>query len=138
MPEEDAKDAIDADAQTWLESARGFVFDMDGVLYRGNQLIPEVPDLFAALTSAGIPFAMATNNSTLSPAQYVAKLAGMGVDVPEHTIVTSGIATTTYLKGRFPKGTRAYVVGMQALEAAVFGEEHFVDAPDDAEVVISG
>jgi 4-nitrophenyl phosphatase len=111
---------------------------MDGVLYRGNQLIPEVPAFLDALRAASIPFAMATNNSTLSPAQYVTKLAGMGIEVAEHTIVTSGVATATYLKSRFPAGTRAYVVGMSALEEAVFGDGYCVEGRHDVDVVISG
>lgn len=128
----------DCEAATWLSAARGFVLDMDGVLYRGNQLIPEVPEFLNSLRRAGIPFAMATNNSTLSPAQYVRKLNGMGIEVEEHTIVTSGVATAAYLKSRFPKGTRAYVVGMAALREAVFGDGYFEPATRGVEVVISG
>lgn len=129
---------IEQDARAWLAGARGYVLDMDGVLYRGNQMIPEVPAFLDTLRNAGIPVAMATNNSTLSPAQYVTKLAGMGIDVAENTIVTSGVATATYLKARFPSGTRAYVVGMAALEEAVFGDGYFIQARHDVDVVISG
>lgn len=138
MTVRDVDGSIVGDARAWLVQARGFVLDMDGVLYRGNQLIPEVPRFLDSLRAAGIPFAMATNNSTLSPAQYVAKLAAMGVEVEERVIVTSGIATAAYLKSRFPRGTRAYVVGMAALEEAVFGDGYFVEAHRDVDVVVSG
>ncbi len=134
----DTLSVIDDQQRDWLASIRGYVLDMAGVLYRGAQLIPEVPAFLTALREADIPFAMATNNSTLGPAQYVAKLAGMGIDVDEHTIVTSGIATADYLRTRFPRHTRAYVVGMQALEDAIFGDGYFVEAHHDVDVVVSG
>jgi 4-nitrophenyl phosphatase len=122
----------------WLDELAGIVLDMDGVLYRGNALIPEVPAFLAALDAAGIRYAMATNNATLGPRQYVAKLAGMGIDVPEASIVTSSVATATYLRARFPAGTRVYVVGMAALEEAIYADGYFARAERDAEVVVSG
>jgi 4-nitrophenyl phosphatase len=121
-----------------MEDVRGCVLDMDGVLYRGNTIIPEVPDFLAALERARVPYAMATNNSTATPRQYVEKLRGMGIDVPEESIVTSGVATAAYLRSRFPSGTSIYIVGMAALREAVFADDYFVPAERDAEVVVSG
>jgi 4-nitrophenyl phosphatase len=111
---------------------------MDGVLYRGDTLIPEVPALLQALDDARIGWAMATNNSTSTPRQYAEKLARMGIDVPAERVVTSGVATAAYLKTQFPRGTPVYVVGMAALEEAMFADGHFVPAGRDAEVVVSG
>lgn len=121
-----------------MDDVRGCILDMDGVLYRGNTLIPEVPRFLAALDRARIPYAMATNNSTNTPLQYVEKLRGMGIEVPVESIVTAGIATATYLRSRFPSGTTVYVVGMQALRDAVFSNDYFVPADRDAQVVVSG
>jgi 4-nitrophenyl phosphatase len=122
----------------WARSVRGCILDMDGVLYRGDTLVPEVPAFLESLELAGIGYAMATNNSTSSPGQYVEKLARMGLIVPQERIVTSGVATATYLRGRFPRGTTAYVVGMTALEDAIFGDGHFVPAGREAAIVVSG
>jgi 4-nitrophenyl phosphatase len=129
--------AVDA-AAGWLAQTRAIVLDMDGVLYRGDTLVPGVPEFLASLEAAGLRYAMATNNSTLSPAQYVAKLARMGVAVPETSVITSGVATATYLKGRFPRGTRVYVLGMAALEEAVYADGYFERAEQDVAVVVSG
>jgi 4-nitrophenyl phosphatase len=122
----------------WAATIHGCILDMDGVLYRGNTIIPEVPAFIDALTTAGIPYAMATNNSTNTPLQYVEKLAAMGIDVPEHTVVTSGVATATLLKSKYARGTTIYVVGMAALEEALFADGYFVPAGVDAQVVVSG
>jgi 4-nitrophenyl phosphatase len=122
----------------WAATIDGCILDMDGVIYRGNTVIPEVPRFIDALNRAGIPYTMATNNSTNTPRQYVEKLAAMGIDTPEDRIVTSSIATATLLKDRYAKGTSIYVVGMAALEAALFGDGYFVPAGQDAQIVVSG
>lgn len=129
---------IDGTTAGWLASIRGFILDMDGVLYRGNTLIPGVIDFLAALDAAGIPYTMATNNSTNSQLDYVAKLDRLGVAVSEDSIFTSAIATATYLRSTYPDGTRIYVVGMKALRQAIFGDGHFLPAEADADVVVSG
>lgn len=129
---------IDGTTAGWLASIRGFILDMDGVLYRGNTLIPGVTDFLAALDAAEIPYTMATNNSTNSQLDYVAKLDRLGVSVPEESIFTSAVATATYLRSTYPDGTRVYVVGMKALRQAIFGDGHFLPAEVDADVVVSG
>ncbi|MBA2451651.1 MAG: HAD-IIA family hydrolase [Chloroflexia bacterium] len=111
---------------------------MDGVLYRGNTLIPEVKAFLCALDSAGIPYTMATNNSTNSQLDYVMKLERLGVSVPEESIFTSAVATATYLRSTYPDGTRVYVVGMKALRHAIFEDGYFFPAEADADVVVSG
>src|SRR5680860_32252 len=63
-----------------LRDAKAFIFDMDGVLYRGKTPLPGVEDVFNALTLRGIPFLLATNNSMATPASYVLRMAGMGVE----------------------------------------------------------
>jgi 4-nitrophenyl phosphatase len=122
----------------WLDDVRGIVLDMDGVLYRGDTIVPEVPSFLEALEAAGIAYAMATNNSTNTPRQYVDKLARMGLQCPEERIVTSGVATATYLRNRFPRGTTVYVVGMAALQEAIFEDGYFTPAERDATLVVSG
>ncbi|CAN5208180.1 HAD-IIA family hydrolase [soil metagenome] len=129
---------IDGATAAWLAGIRGYILDMDGVLYRGNTLIPEVKAFLGALDSAGIPYTMATNNSTNSQLDYVMKLERLGVSVPEESIFTSAVATATYLRSTYPDGTRVYVVGMKALRHAIFEDGYFFPAEADADVVVSG
>jgi 4-nitrophenyl phosphatase len=123
---------------SWLNDIRGFILDMDGVLYRGTTPIDGVPAFLESLRAAGVACTMATNNATMSAAQYVTKLAGMGITVDEATIVTSSKATTTYLHAKYPRGTTIYVVGMAALKDAIFGDGYFTPAERDAQLVVSG
>ncbi len=121
-----------------LERARAFAIDMDGVLYRGDTVLPHVNEFLDALESCGVPYVLATNNSTRLPEQYVEKLAAMGLDVPAARIQTSGQATAAWLKEKYSRGTTVYVLGMEALETAIFGDDYFVRAGKDAQVVVCG
>jgi len=124
-----------------LREAKGFVFDMDGVLYRGEQILPGVIDLINALTIRDIPYMLATNNSMATPAMYVAKLAKMGIETqPEH-ILTSSTATQLYLKEHLPAGSKLFVIGMPALSEQLLSDGDFVAAEagdDDIAAVVMG
>ena len=102
-----------------LRSARAFIFDMDGVLYRGNDPLPGVSELLAAIQRRGADYVLATNNSMASPEQYEARLGVMGLSVPASRIQTSGTATRDYLKHHLPAGAAVYVVGMPGLKEQI-------------------
>ena len=102
-----------------LRRARGFIFDMDGVLYRGKLPLPGVADLFNALTIRGIPFLLATNNSMATQAAYVERMAGMGVAVEKEQIQTSATVTRDYLRDELPANAVILPVGMPALSGDI-------------------
>ena len=123
-----------------LRAARGFVFDMDGVLYRGDHQLPGVVDLINALVIRDIPYMLATNNSMSTPEMYVAKLAQMGIETePEH-ILTSATATRIYLDLHLSEEAGIYVVGMPALRDQLFNgsKKTFSDGDGDIEAVVVG
>jgi len=123
-----------------LRAARGFVFDMDGVLYRGDHQLPGVVDLINALVIRDIPYMLATNNSMSTPEMYVAKLAQMGIETePEH-ILTSATATRIYLDLHLSEEARIYVVGMPALRDQLFNgsKKSFSDGDANIEAVVVG
>ncbi|MCC6943815.1 MAG: HAD-IIA family hydrolase [Thermomicrobiales bacterium] len=111
-----------------LREAKAFIFDMDGVLYRGHAPLPGVAELFAALELRGIAFRLATNNSTLTPHQYVEKLAGMNIQITADRIVTSGTATRGYLEETLPSGSRVFVIGEPGLFAQIFHGDYLEKA----------
>jgi 4-nitrophenyl phosphatase len=95
------------------------VLDMDGTLWRGDLALPGLAPWFAFLGERALPYLLATNNAYWPPAHYVAKLAGFGATVPPERILTSGIATAAWLRGELPAGSSVYVVGGDALRAAL-------------------
>ncbi len=91
---------------------RTLIIDMDGVLWHGQNAMPGLVEFFQALEELKISFILATNNASLTPDQYVKKLAEMGVSVNKNQILTSGIATALYLSEKVnPANTRVFVVG---------------------------
>lgn len=120
---------------------KAVVMDMDGVLWRGEQALNGLQEMFVWLHEQSIPYMLATNNSSKTPADYMAKLARLEVrGVTEARILTSGIATATYMQSRFAPGTRVFVVGgkgvRQALDEAGFDVQD--DSADKIEVVVVG
>jgi len=91
---------------------RALIIDMDGVLWHGTQPLPGLVDFFETLRDQQIRFILATNNASLTPEQYVKKLAGMGVSVDLDQVLTSAMATAYYLAEHTePTSTRVFVVG---------------------------
>lgn len=120
-----------------FSTLNGVILDMDGVLWLGDQPLPGMQDLFEFFRSRNIGFVLATNNSAKSPADYVAKLARMGVQgVEAAQIVTSGIAAVNYLQTHYPTGTNIHVLGGDGLKALVTKAGYVL--ADDAEVVVAG
>lgn len=127
-------------ARMRLREAKGFIFDMDGVLYRGGELLPGVVDVFNALELRQRAFILATNNSMSTPAEYVRKLSDFGVTVPESIILTAGTATRDYLLHHLPPTARILTIGMPALREQLFSGTDFVPverAEDEPDAVVA-
>ncbi len=96
----------------------GYLIDMDGVLYRGSELIPGADEFIRQLRKREIPFRFLTNNSQRTRRDLVAKLHRMGLDVDEEHIFTCAMATARYLASQKPNGT-AFVIGEGGLLTAL-------------------
>lgn len=120
-----------------LSEIRGLIMDMDGVLYRGNEPTPGLLDFFRLLDGRGIKYLCLTNNSTTLPSGYVKKLAGMGVHVPEESILTSGLVAKAYMTERYPAGTRIYGVCMDPLRELLLDGTGYVWDDETPQVVVS-
>lgn len=95
-----------------FSNIRALIIDMDGVLWHGDQPQAGLTEFFQTLRELNLRFILATNNASMTAEQYVDKLAGMGVTVALHEILTSGMATAMYLSKHYnPQTTRAYVIG---------------------------
>src|SRR5947208_3359354 len=88
----------------------GCLIDMDGVIYRGHELISGADRFVQQLRARQIPFCFLTNNSQRTRRDVVTKLARMGVEVEEDHIFTCAMATARFLALQKPGGT-AFVIG---------------------------
>ncbi len=99
-----------------FSNINGLIIDMDGVLWHGSKPLPGLNDFFDTLRLLSLPFVLATNNASLTAIQYIAKLASFGVTVTEAEILTSGIASASYLAEHHPPDlTRIYAIGESGL-----------------------
>jgi 4-nitrophenyl phosphatase len=120
-----------------LDAITHLIIDMDGVLWRGDEPMPGLQAFFAFLRQRGIGFILATNNSSKTPEQYVAKLARFGVEVPVECILTSAQVAAAYLASVAPPGTRVYPIGEDGVRRAL-EEQGFVLTDEEAKYVVVG
>lgn len=88
---------------------------MDGVVWRGDAPIGDLAATFQRIRERGLKFVFATNNSTKTSEQYVAKLKALGVDVEPWQVVTSSQAAARAVSQTYPRGTKALVIGEDGL-----------------------
>lgn len=110
--------------------------DMDGVLIHEGYPIPGAPDFVGRLRVSGRRFLVLTNNSIYTPRDLHARLARMGIDVPENAIWTSALATAQFLDDQRPNGT-AFVLGEAGLTTALH-EVGYVLTDLDPDYVVLG
>jgi NagD protein len=116
----------------------GFLIDMDGVLYRGVDLLPGAAEFVRELRTREIPFRFLTNNSQRARRDVVAKLARMGIEIEEEHVFTSALATARFLAMQKPDGT-AFVIGEGGLLTALHQNGYaIVDSDPDYVVVGEG
>jgi glycerol 3-phosphatase-2 len=131
-----------ADGGPLVAGFGGVVFDLDGVVYLGEQVVPAAPGALDQVRGLGVKVAFVTNNSYRPPDRVAEKLNRLGVKAAEGEVLTSAAAAVRLLGGRDGlDGVRVMVVGgpglRQALEAA---GARVVDGPAwrEAEVVAVG
>ncbi len=101
-----------------MHSVFGFLVDMDGVIYRGSELIPGAKDFIDRLLEEHVPFLFLTNNSQRTRRDVAIKLNRMGIDVSDRHVFTCAMATARFLAKQKPHGT-AYVIGEGGLLQAL-------------------
>jgi len=98
-----------------LLAVRTFVFDLDGVVYRGSQPIPDAAATIETLMNLGHQVYFFTNNSTKTRPDFVRKLGNMGIPADEEHMMTSSYATALYLEEQGARGKTAYIVGEKGI-----------------------
>lgn len=92
------------------ENVDGFVFDLDGTVYLGNQALPNAPQTITALRQMG-KRTLFVSNKPLEPRQnYAQKLTRLGIPTPDEDVITSTFVLGRYLTQHAPD-LRCYVVG---------------------------
>ena len=102
-----------------FNSKKGFICDMDGVLYHGNRLLPGAKEFVEWLQKSEKEYLFLTNNSASTPKELQQKLKRLGLEVPAEHFYTSALATAEFLRQQTP-GCSAYVIGEAGLLNALY------------------
>ena len=116
-------------AECWLT-------DMDGVLVHEGAALPGAAGFLSRLEERQRPFLVLTNNSIYTPRDLSARLTRAGLQVPEHRIWTSALATANFLADQFPGGS-AFVIGEAGLTTALH-EVGYILTDTDPDYVVLG
>ncbi|MCC6568428.1 MAG: HAD-IIA family hydrolase [Anaerolineales bacterium] len=120
---------------------KALILDMDGVIWRSDSPIGNLPDIFKCIEARGLNYVFATNNGTKTPEQYVATLEKLGVRVSTQQVITSALGTAYMLGQRFPRGTKAFMIGEDGIQKAL-EEKGFailsVENAQEADVFVMG
>jgi 4-nitrophenyl phosphatase len=120
-----------------FSSLRAVVLDMDGVLWRADQVLPGVAEFSTFVQQHQIAFALATNNSTKTVESYVDRLNRVGVPAQQEQVITSAVATADYVCQHYAVETPLYIVGETGLHETLAARGYHED-PARAEVVVMG
>ncbi|XP_051128656.1 phosphoglycolate phosphatase 2-like [Andrographis paniculata] len=125
-------------AANLLDSVDAFLFDCDGVIWRGDALIDGVSDTLEALRAMGKKLIFVTNNSTKSRRLNAKKFHSLGISVSEDEIFCSSFAAAMYLKvNNFPKEKKVYAIGEEGiLEEVTLAGYTCLGGPEDGKKTI--
>lgn len=116
---------------------QAYVFDLDGTIYLGDQLLPGAKRMIEELRRRGIPVRFLSNNPTKDPQQYVEKLAKLGLPTDISDICNTVVTTTRWLKENHPDA-KLFPIAEEPLKRAL-REAGFTltDDPEQIDIVIA-
>lgn len=120
---------------------KALILDMDGVIWRSDAPIGDLPEIFRRIEARGLKYVFATNNGTKTPEQYVATLEKLGVRVSPQQVITSALGVAHMLSHKFARGTKVFMIGEDGIQIAL-EEKGFdvllVENAQEAQVVVMG
>ena len=98
---------------------KALILDMDGVIWKGDAPIGDLPATFKRIRERGLKFVFATNNGTKTPDEYKEKLKELGVEIQADQVVTSALGIAFLMAQKHPKGTKIFLIGENGMRAAL-------------------
>ena len=115
---------------------KAVIFDLDGTLYLGENLIPGADDTVDLLRSIGVRVAFLTNKPIASSESYARKLRGLGIEAEPQDVITSVKLTLDYLLSLGPR-SRLFIIGESYLtQTLVNAGFPLADRPEETDVVV--
>ncbi len=118
-----------------LTEKKGYICDMDGVIYHGNRLVDGAKEFVNWLKNEHKRFLFLTNSSAKSPKELKQKLAHMGIEVAVEDFFTSAQATASFLASQNPN-VGVYVIGESGLINALHDAGFYIDNVNPTYVIV--
>jgi NagD protein len=118
-----------------LTEKKGYICDMDGVIYHGNKLVDGAKEFVIWLKNEQKRFLFLTNSSAKSPKELKQKLSRMGIEVAAEDFITSAQATASFLASQNPN-VGVYVIGESGLINALHDAGFYIDNVNPYYVVV--
>ncbi len=115
----------------------GYIFDLDGTIYLGNQLLPGAADLLARLRERRKPLLFLSNNPTRSRMEYVAKLGRFGILVEPHEVLNTVDTMTNWLLLHHPQATVFPISEQPLIDALAAAGIRMSENPAEIDIVIA-
>lgn len=113
----------------------GYLIDLDGTMYRGNQAIEGAKEFIHYLQANNVAHLFVTNNSTSTRKTVVDKLANFEIYTTENHVLTSAIAAANYIQSN-QGGNKVYMIGEAGLESALYDSDLIITDESSDYVVI--
>lgn len=118
-----------------IKTKKGFIIDMDGVIYHGNKLLQGVNEFVKWLEDSDKRFLFLTNSSERTPKELHEKLNRLGINVGEDHFYTSALATASFLSNQKPNGS-AYIIGDAGLIHALYSYGYTINNVNPDYVIV--
>lgn len=119
-----------------MKSYKVYCLDLDGTVFRGNELIPETADFIKRLQKKGLEPYYITNNASMTQQQLADKLESFGIKSSIKQIMASSIAAAKYIKRWYPS-KKVFMIGSDGIEDALRSEK--IDkVVENADIVLMG
>ncbi|VVB65505.1 Haloacid dehalogenase-like hydrolase [Candidatus Gugararchaeum adminiculabundum] len=117
---------------------KGYIFDLDGVLYHGNRVVSGAPEVIANLKKRKCKIRFLTNNAAKTRGQIAGKLRVLGFPVKRSEVMTTSFGAGKYLLERFGKNKKVFVIGEQGLVKEIARAGFEITKSPKADVVVAG
>jgi HAD superfamily hydrolase (TIGR01450 family) len=114
-----------------------YLFDLDGTIYLGSELLPGARHLIETLRARGAKTVFLSNNPTRDPAMYIAKLAKLGIPVTRDEIINTVVTTVLWVKQNHPNAVVFPIAEEPLTRALLEAGIRISDDPEQIDLVIA-
>ena len=119
-----------------LSNLKGFIFDLDGTIYIGENLIDGAAEVIERLRSSGRKVLFLSNKPIATRENYAAKLNKLGIETNVDEVINSSYVLAAYLRRNFPDAKIFPIAEPPMIDELVRNGFTIVDTPEQIDIVV--